>query len=159
MKVGINLGSRRGNVPAGKPSKSIQEVVTMSDVNVVVLAGRLCAKPELRFTAQGSPLCNLRLASNKVRGEKKYTTFADIKVFGKLAESVAAHRAVGDSVTVRGSLALSTWEDSETKQKRSRHIIMADEVSYGQRANREGADEVEAPAGNGATEELEAIPF
>jgi single-strand DNA-binding protein len=136
--------------------------VTMSDVNVVVMSGRLCAKPELRFTAKGMALCNLRLASNRIRSEKKQTTFVDARIFGKLAESVAQHRATGDAVTVTGSLQLSEWEDKESKQKRSKLYLIADEVSYGQRAHRngDGADETAtAPSKEETPVETEEIPF
>lgn len=134
----------------------------MSDTNVVVMSGRLCAKPELRYTAKGTALCNLRLASNRVRGEKKFTTFVETRVFGRLAELVAEHKATGDAVTVTGSLQLSEWEDKDSGQKRSKLYLLADEVSYGPRARKNGEETSEPTGASSRTEvpvEAEAIPF
>lgn len=134
----------------------------MSDTNVVVISGRLCTTPELRYTPKGTALCNLRLASNKVRGEKKYTTFVDVRVFGKLAELVAEHKAKGDAVTITGSLQLSEWSDKDSGEKRSKLYLIADEVSYGQRArqNDESANEPTGATTKDETPvETEEIPF
>lgn len=105
----------------------------MSDINVVVMAGRLCTDPVLRFTNDGMAVANLRLASNRKRKDREDVTYIDITVFGKLAESVAEHRRKGDQISVNGPLSLQQWEDKDGA-KHSKHFIIANEISYGPRA-------------------------
>ena len=109
----------------------------MSDVNVVVLGGRLTKAPEQRFTPSGTPVCNFTLASNRqyIQGEEKKeeTVFLEVSVFGKLAEQIAKHLEQGQAVTVNGRLQQRRWQDRE-QQPQTRTEIVATEVIFGPKA-------------------------
>jgi single-strand DNA-binding protein len=94
------------------------------DLNMVVIAGRLTADPELRYLPSGTALCNLRLANTRYykkqdgsRGED--TTFVNVTVWDKYAEWVNDKLRKGRPVLVEGSLRTNSWEDKTTGQKRS----------------------------------------
>jgi single-strand DNA-binding protein len=55
--------------------------------------------------------------------------FVDVVTFAALARSCAEHLTKGRQVAVTGRLELSEWEDGKG-QRRSRHEVIADEVSF-----------------------------
>ena len=67
----------------------------MSDINKVILIGRLTRDPELKATQGGKAFCEFSLASNKVwikDGEKKESAgFFDCVTWGKLAETASKY--------------------------------------------------------------------
>ena len=107
----------------------------MPNLNRVFLMGNLTRDPEVRYTPKGSAIANLGLAVNRVysteSGEKKEeVTFVDIEAWGKQAEAIGRYLAKGRSVFVEGRLKLDTWEDKESKQKRSRLKVVAERVEF-----------------------------
>lgn len=135
-------------------------------MNSVSLIGRLCADPTLRFTTQGTAVANLRLARNERHGDKDYPLFIDVSIFGKSAESTAAHKKRGDQIAVSGRLEYSEFTDNEGN-KHNRLRIVAHSVEFLARKNGNGhdtdaehADTQKAPASATAAESLEEeIPF
>lgn len=107
----------------------------MADINVIVLGGRLTAKPDLKFVPSGQAVCNLRLASNQKWKDaggnwKEETTFINAEVWGKSAEACAEYLDKGSAVVVTGRLKQKNWETKETGEKRSRIDIAAQQVTF-----------------------------
>jgi len=100
--------------------------------NKVIMVGNLTADPELRYTAQGTPVANLRIAINsKYRsGEefKEETLFIDITVWGKQGESCSQYLSKGRQILVEGRLQERSWESDG--QKRSKMEIVANNVKF-----------------------------
>ena len=69
--------------------------MNMSDLNRVLLTGRLAADPELRYTQSGRAVVNFRIAVNSRRMNpdtqawEEETTFVPIVAWGKQAEKDA----------------------------------------------------------------------
>ncbi len=100
--------------------------------NRIILIGNLTKDPELRYTPQGTPVTNFRMAVNsrykqadEVREE---TLFIDIVVLGKQAESCSQYLSKGRSVLVEGRLKERRWE-SEGQQK-SKFEVIAQNVRF-----------------------------
>jgi hypothetical protein len=75
----------------------------MSDLNSLVLVGRLTRDPELRYLPQGAPVCELSLASNRhfnrKDGEKvEEVIFIDVVAWNRLAEICAMWITKDDEV-------------------------------------------------------------
>ena len=90
----------------------------MSEFNKTILMGRICKKPELRFTPGGDAVCDLRMAvSEKYKlksGEtKENTLFIDAVIWRKQAETCAEHLVKGQLVLVEGNLKAEEWENKE----------------------------------------------
>ncbi|HDH34419.1 MAG TPA: single-stranded DNA-binding protein [Nitrospirae bacterium] len=101
--------------------------------NKVILIGNLTRDPELRYTPQGTSVCNFGLAVNRKykQGEemKEEVTFINIVVFGKQADTCGQYLNKGSSVLVEGRLQESRWE-TEDGQKRSKHEVVAQNVRF-----------------------------
>lgn len=100
--------------------------------NKAILIGNLTKDPELRYTPQGTPVSTFRIAVNYKykHGDdmKQDTTFIDIVVFGKQAESCSQYLNKGSSVLVEGRLQERRWETDG--QQRSKFEIVAQSVKF-----------------------------
>ena len=84
-------------------------------LNRIVLIGRLTRDPELRYTSNGTPVCNFTLAV-----ERNYTNrdgdrdvdFINIVTWRGLAENCARHLGKGRLVGVDGSLQIRKSENN-----------------------------------------------
>ena len=101
--------------------------------NKVIMAGNLTADPELRYTAGGTPVANLRLAVNsryKSGDEfKEETLFIDVTVWGKQGENCSKYLSKGRPVLVEGRLQERSWEAADG-QKRSKMEIVSQQVKF-----------------------------
>ncbi len=88
-------------------------------VNRVVLIGNLGAEPESRAFADGSPVCNLRIATSerwkdKGTGEQKeLTEWHRVVLFRRLAEVATQYLHKGSQVYVEGRLKTRKWIDAQ----------------------------------------------
>jgi single-strand DNA-binding protein len=101
--------------------------------NQTMLVGNLTDDPELRFTPQGHPVANFRLAvTPRVKDGESWrdgeTSFFRINAWRQLAEHVAESLGKGDRAVVVGRLKTRSWETPEG-EKRSVTEIEADEVA------------------------------
>lgn len=106
----------------------------MASLNKVLVIGNLTRDPELRYTATGSPVCNIGLAVNrKFRDKsdqlKEETTFLRVTVWGKSAENCSKYLQKGRPVFVEGRLESRSWEDKDGKKQTSLDIV-ADRVDF-----------------------------
>jgi len=140
----------------------------MPNFNKVFLMGNLTKDPELRYTAGGAPVANLRMAINRVyqskTGEKKEDVcFVTVVVWNKVAETVGEYLKKGDPLFVEGRLQSKSWE-TEDKQKRTVLEVVAERVQFlnrGKGGSGEGAHDTEeeaAPPSQPSGSE-EDIPF
>jgi len=117
----------------------------MADLNKVFLMGRLTFDPELRRTAGGTAVTELRLATTRSwagrDGERREETlFIGVTVWDRQAENCCQFLRKGSSVHVEGSLKMDTWDDKNTGEKRSKILVHADRVQFldGRRADSGG---------------------
>lgn len=123
----------------------------MRDLNKVMLIGNVGADPEMRFTANGSPVTSFRIAVNRQRqgadGERRdETEWVSIVAWNKLAETCNQFLGKGRRVYVEGRLQTRSW-DGQDGQKRYRTEVIANDVLFLDRrggALAEGGDHVEA---------------
>lgn len=102
-------------------------------LNKVLLIGNLTRDPELRYTAQGTAVCNFGLATNRYwvteSGEKKEETeFHRIVAWNKLAELCAQLLAKGRKVYVEGRLQTRTWTGADGAQRTTTETVISDMV-------------------------------
>jgi single-strand DNA-binding protein len=106
----------------------------MANLNRVHLMGRVTKDLELRYTPKGTAIANLGLAVNRVwseDGEKRQeTTFVDVTLWGRVAEVASQYLKKGRSVFVEGRLQLKSWDDKQTGQKRSRLIVLGENLQF-----------------------------
>ena len=103
----------------------------MADTHVTI-TGNLTDDPDLRFTPNGHPVANFRLAvTARIKDGEGWrdgeTSFFRVNVWRQLAEHVAESLSKGDRAVVIGRLKSRSWETPEG-DKRSVAEIDADEV-------------------------------
>ena len=101
-------------------------------MNKVMIIGHLGADPEVRYTAGGAAVANLRIATtekwrDKQTGEKKETTeWHSVVLFGKLGEIAGEYLKKGRQVFIEGRLQTRKWQDKDGKDRYKTEIIGAD---------------------------------
>jgi len=139
----------------------------MSDLNKVIISGRVVRDPELRYTPSNVAVMDVSIASNRSWKNRdsetqEETTYVDITVWAKQAEALEPFVKKGQWLMVEGRLNLDTWETDG--QKRSKLSMVADRVNLPPRSPGPKAQTNEAvPAGAGVATGLTAdddeIPF
>ena len=107
----------------------------MASFNKVILAGNLTRDPELRYTPKGTAVARLGIACNRKwkseTGEmKEEVTFVDVDAFGKSAETIGQYLKKGRPILIEGRLRYETWEDKQTKQKRSKLGVVLENFQF-----------------------------
>lgn len=86
--------------------------------NKVLLRGNLTRDPELRYTNDGTAVCDFGLAvNNEYTSDDDDTVFIDITVWAKQAENINKHIGKGDPVFVEGRLTQNYWETDGGQQR------------------------------------------
>lgn len=93
----------------------------MANVNRVILIGRLIKDPELKYTANSTPVCNACIATNKTwmkDGTKQESTeFHNLLIWGKQGETFEKFLTKGREVYVEGELVNSSWEGKDGNKR------------------------------------------
>ncbi|MBN2532954.1 MAG: single-stranded DNA-binding protein [Spirochaetales bacterium] len=101
-----------------------------TDINCVVLVGRLTQDAEVKYTNSGIPVGKVRLAVNTKRKKDGQWTeegnFFDIVIWGKFAEALQPYLLKGKAIGVQGELRQNRWE--QDGQPRSKVEIVANNV-------------------------------
>jgi single-strand DNA-binding protein len=111
----------------------------MASVNKVIIVGNLGRDPEVRYTPNGSAVCNVSVATtrswkNKESGDKsEETEWHRVVFYDKLAEIAGEYLKKGRSVYVEGRLKTRKWQDKDGVEKYSTEIIATDMQMLGSR--------------------------
>ena len=101
----------------------------MRGINKVIVVGNLGADPEVRYSAGGSAICNMRVATSeswkdKDSGEKQERTeWHRVVLFGKLGEIAGEYLKKGRQVYIEGSLRTNKYTDKDGIERYSTDII------------------------------------
>ena len=85
----------------------------MSNFNLTVLEGNLCADPEVSYTESGTAVANFTVAVNRKYKDKESVLFMNCVCFGKLAEIVVKYAEKGKKVLVSGYLQDDSFDNAE----------------------------------------------
>lgn len=99
-------------------------------VNKVIIVGTLGNDPEVKYSASGSAIANLSVATSeqwkdKQTGEKKeQTEWHRVVIFGKLAEVAGEYLRKGSQVYIEGHLRTRKWSDSNGVDRYTTEIVI-----------------------------------
>lgn len=118
------------------------------DLNKVQFTGHLGGDPEMRYTAQGSPVTNFRVASNRTWKDRDGNTHEDTEWFrvvawDKLGEICNQYLTKGTRVYIEGRLQTRKYTDREGQERYVSEVIAQDMIilsSRGERASMPDAD-------------------
>lgn len=98
-------------------------------VNQVTLLGRITNDIEVRTTASGKNVVQFSLAVDKM-GNQEGADFFEVTAWEKLAELLGQYTHKGSKILVLGRLQQESWEDKETGKKRSKIVVVANDVTF-----------------------------
>ncbi len=99
-------------------------------VNKVIIVGTLGQDPETKYTASGSAIVRVSVATNeswkdKNTGENvEKTEWHRVVLFGKLAEVAAQYLKKGSQVYFEGKLRTNKWQDQNGQDRYTTEIII-----------------------------------
>jgi len=100
-------------------------------VNKVILIGNLGADPEIRRTADGRPIANLRVATSdswrdKATGERRERTeWHRVVIFSEgLAKIAEQYLKKGAKVYLEGQLQTRKWQDKEGQDRWTTEVVL-----------------------------------
>ena len=96
-------------------------------MNKAILIGRLGKDPEVKYTPDGSMVCNFSIATserfkNKAGEKVEKTEWHNITAFGKLAEICGEWLKKGGQVYVEGKIQHQEWEDKDGQKHNKTNI-------------------------------------
>ena len=100
-------------------------------INKAIIVGNLGRDPEVRYTANGSAVANITVATSeswkdKQSGERQERTeWHRVVFFGRLAEIAEEYLKKGSQVYIEGSIRTQKWQDKESGQDRYTTEIVA----------------------------------
>ena len=99
-----------------------------SDLNRVILIGRLTRDPEIRYTPSGTAVASFSLANGRtyaVTGEKKeQVSYFDCIAWSKLGEIITEYCKKGHRIAVEGRLQQSRWDDQDGKKRSKVEVVI-----------------------------------
>src|SRR5215475_9130566 len=130
--------------------------------NKITIVGYLGRDPELRYTPQGTAVCNLSVATTEkrrnARGEtEEHTIWFRVSAWGRQAEVAAEYLAKGRQVYVEGRLRLEEYTDREGNPRTSAEVNASDIHFLGQRGDAMNVSAERADENNQADEEVERV--
>ena len=98
-------------------------------VNKAIIVGTLGQDPDVKYTASGSPVVNISVATNenwkdKQTGEaQERTEWHRIVIFGKLGEIAAQYLKKGSQAYFEGKIQTRKWQDKSGQDRYSTEIV------------------------------------
>lgn len=99
--------------------------------NKIIVVGNLGRDPELRYTPQGTAVCDFSIATNEKKRDKSgemqdVTTWFKVTTWGKQAENASKYLSKGKSVYIEGRLRLEEYTDRDGKTRFSLELNATD---------------------------------
>ena len=126
-------------------------------VNKAIIVGTLGQDPEVRYTASGSAVANLSVATNenwrdKATGEaQERTEWHRIVMFGKLAEIAQQYLKKGSQAYFEGRIQTRKWQDQSGNDRYTTEIVANEMQMLGGRGGG-GAAPMESGGGGGQSQ-------
>ncbi len=107
----------------------------MSNLNRVMLIGRLTKDPEMRYTPSGQPVTSFSIATNRYSkgpdgDRREFTDYHNIVAWNigtrSLAELVAQYTRKGSLVYIEGRLQTRSWEGQDGQKRRTTEVVAND---------------------------------
>ena len=103
-------------------------------LNKVLLIGNLTRDPELKYTPQGTSVCQFGLATNREwtdsSGQKQEgAEFHQVVAWGKLAEICSQLLAKGRKIYVEGRLQTRSWKTADGQDRRMTEVVMEEMIA------------------------------
>jgi single-strand DNA-binding protein len=108
-----------------------------------MLIGNLGRDPEIRYTADGTPVANFSLATSenwtdKSGNRQEHTEWHTIVAWKHLADICKKYLSKGRQVYIEGRIQTREWNDREGNKRKSTEVVATQMIMLGSRS--QGAD-------------------
>ena len=115
-------------------------------INKVILVGNLGQDPELRYTGNGTAVCNMRLATNEAYRDSEgqlveKTEWHSIVSWGRLAEICNEYLKKGSQVYFEGSLQTRSYDDRDGNKRYTTEVKAREMMILSSRSSGGSGDE------------------
>ena len=134
-------------------------------MNKVILIGRLTRDPELRYTPQGTAVCQITVAVNRrgVQPGQQDADFINVSIWSAQAENVAKYMTKGRQMAIEGRIQTRNYDDKDGKKVYVTEVIATDVQfldSKGSNASTSNSSDLNQPSiQNTSTTTVENDPF
>ncbi len=111
----------------------------MAGINKVILVGNLGRDPEVRYSAKGSAIANITIATSeqwtdKQSGQKQEKTeWHRVVLFNRLGEIAGEYLKKGSQVYIEGKLQTRKWQDNNGQDRYTTEIVANEMQMLGSR--------------------------
>ncbi|MFH1184898.1 MAG: single-stranded DNA-binding protein [Chloroflexota bacterium] len=114
----------------------------MGSVNKVIIVGNLGADPELRYTAKGTAVCHLSVATHASYKDSEgnrqdKTAWHKVVAWGKQGELCKQYLSKGRQIYIEGRLQTSAYTDNAGAKRYSTEVVSNSVVFLGANGRRE----------------------
>lgn len=85
----------------------------MPNSAIAIVIGHLGRDPVMKFTGQGTAVCDFSIATSVKRGDVQFTTWWKVKAWAKLAELCNSNLVKGAAVQVVGRVSTEEYTDKD----------------------------------------------
>jgi single-strand DNA-binding protein len=115
----------------------------MGSFNKITIVGHLGRDPELRYTPQGTPVCDFSVATTERKKDKSgdfqdVTTWFRVSFWGRQAEVASQYLTKGKQVYIEGRLTQREWQDKDGNTRTSLEVNGSDLQFIGPRGDEAG---------------------
>jgi single-strand DNA-binding protein len=112
----------------------------MASFNKIVIVGYLGRDPEIRYTPQGTAVCNFTVATTEKKKDRAgeaqdVTTWFRISAWGRQAEVANQYLSKGKQVYIEGRLRLEEYTDRDGNRRQSLEVSATDLHFLGSRGD------------------------
>ena len=99
--------------------------------NTIIVVGNLGRDPELRYTPQGTAVCDFSMATNEKKRDKAgelqdVTTWFRVTAWNKQAENASKYLTKGSPVYIEGRLRIEEWTDRDGNNRYTLEVNATD---------------------------------
>jgi len=103
----------------------------MSDLNKVMLIGRLTREVDSSVTKSGTTVAKFSIANNKTWKDKEgnkqeEVSFFNCTAWGKVGEIIAQYMTKGKQIQITGRLKQNTWDDKDGNKRSAIDVVVED---------------------------------
>lgn len=111
------------------PNNSGDGSMSKGSVNKVILIGNLGRDPDIRYTASGAAVANIRIATSESWRDKQTgdqqerTEWHTVVLFNKLGEIAGEYLRKGSKVYIEGKLQTRKWQDQNGQDRYTTEVV------------------------------------
>ena len=122
----------------------------MASFNKIIIVGYLGRDPEIRYTPQGTAVCNFSIATTEKRKDRSgesqdVTTWFRVNVWGRQAEVANQYLAKGRQVYIEGRLRQEEYTDRDGNRRTTLEVSASDIQFLTPKGGEGGGGFAEAP--------------